>query len=104
MTTTATLRTIQERLRPFGSVFPEQWDLRSLRAFLRGVRDGWRQPRELSTSSNVDDLLHYVITHRGRRNNDPYFAQDQGINLGQWLRSPLNHQQMPVTRRNWEAS
>lgn len=45
-------------------------------AYLLGVRDGWRQPFELSTSTNVDHL-----------EGAPIGAFDQGVNLGQYLRA-----------------
>lgn len=54
------------------------------RAFLLGVRDGWRQPRELSSSRNVEHLAAPGV--------DVFEAQDRGINAGQRLRSPRHHQ------------
>lgn len=48
-------------------------------AFLLGVRDGWREPHDLSTSTNVEHL------------DDEYgMGQewlDRGINIGQALRA-----------------
>lgn len=60
---------------------------RLLTAWLLGVRDGWRQPYDLSSSTNVDHLdaegatFHYVC------GVDVYYALDCGINLGQILRA-----------------
>lgn len=56
-----------------------------VRAAAIGFRDGWRQPRDLSTSMNIEHLPGY----------DEYDLQewqDWGINWGQALRSPLHHQ------------
>jgi hypothetical protein len=65
-------------------ILPNQFDRNSLTAYVTGIRDGWDQPRYLSTSWNVEHLCDGT--------NDPWDAQDRGINLGQLLRSPLHHQ------------
>ena len=55
-----------------------------IRAFFIGFRDGWAQPHDLSTSTNVEHLPDY-----------DYLTQewlDTGINYGQLIRSPWNHQ------------
>jgi len=69
------------RLKPYGRVWPAR---RFLKIWLLGIRDGWQQPHDLSTSINIDHLANHT---------DAYESLDAGINLGQWLRSPLNHEQ-----------
>lgn len=54
------------------------------RAFLLGVRDGWREPQELCWSRNVEHLVAPGV--------DVFETQDRGINVGQRLRSPRHHQ------------
>lgn len=73
---------MKTRLRPYGPVLPLPTQIK---AWALGIRDGWAQPYDLSTSTNVDHLRH-------ARKQDPQESQDRGINLGQWLRSPFNHQ------------
>lgn len=51
----------------------------ALKAFLYGVKDGWRQPYDLGCSRNVDHL--YVEGH------NVYNWLDAGINTGQFLRA-----------------
>jgi len=53
--------------------------MNNLRAFILGVRDGWNQPHDLSTSYNVD--------HLHRDGNNVYEWQDRGINIGQIIRA-----------------
>lgn len=77
------------RLRPYGAVTPLRGHVR---AWLLGIRDGWNQPRFVSTSANVDHL------YRDDVEGDPQESLDRGINLGQWLRSPLNHEQQEEGR------
>lgn len=72
-------------LRPYGRVIPKRFDRRNLKAWLLGIRDGWEQPRELSTSLNVE--------HLDDGEGWVYDSHDAGINLGQWIRSPFHHQQ-----------
>jgi hypothetical protein len=76
------------RLKPYGRIRPARLTRRHLKAYLLGIRDGWDQPHDLSTSTNVE---HLEVSDT----SDIPGAQeslDAGINLGQWLRSPLNHQ------------
>lgn len=73
-----------KRLRPYGRVLPLRLTRVHLTAWLLGIRDGWQQPRSLSTSTNVDHLGGDYLTQE---------SLDCGINLGQWLRSPLHHEQ-----------
>jgi hypothetical protein len=71
------------RLKPYGGL--RLHSIRHLRAYSLGMRDGWQQPHRLATSLNIEHLPGY-----------DYLMQDSfdaGINLGQWLRSPLSHQQ-----------
>lgn len=51
-----------------------------IRPFLLGVRDGWQQPFELSSGMTWDD---------DQGANEFY---DCGVNVGQFIRSPRNHQ------------
>ena len=51
-----------------------------IRPFLLGLRDGWRQPYELSMGITWDD------------DQDANEAYDRGANWGQRLRSPRRHQ------------
>lgn len=74
------------RLRPFGPITPAGLSIPDLQAFVLGVRDGLAQPYEVLTSYNVDHLDH-------TGSHDVYHSLDSGINLGQWLASPLNHEQ-----------
>lgn len=62
-----------------------------LRAWALGVRDGWRQPLDLSTSTNVDHLNDDHL-------NDVQDSQDRGINLGQLLRAGHRSQ---AARERW---
>lgn len=80
---------MRRRLRPYGAVTPLRGQVR---AWLLGIGDGWRQPYDLSTSTNVAHL------EREDAQGDAQESLDRGINLGQWLRSPLNHQQREWTR------
>lgn len=50
-----------------------------MKAFLLGVVDGWREPLELSSGLTWDD----------QGLNEWY---DRGVNVGQFVRSPLHHQ------------
>lgn len=75
------------KLKPYGSIKPDALRLRYLRAYVLGIRDGWNQPFEVSTSYNVDHL------YRAGDKKDVHNTHDAGINLGQWLRSPFNHEQ-----------
>jgi hypothetical protein len=75
------------RLKPYGRPFPRSLRPIHLRAWARGFKEGWAQPRLLSTSTNIDHMLSDSVMH------DTYDSLDAGINAGQWLRSPLNHQQ-----------
>lgn len=61
-----------------------------VRAFAYGVRDGWRQPYEVSISYNVEHL----DDGRGLVYND----QDRGINIGQRLRAPIHHEKNGDTK------
>ena len=63
-----------------------------LRAWALGIRDGWQQPLDLSTSANVEHLF-------GRKGEDGALeAQDRGINLGQLLRAGRKSQ---AAREHW---
>jgi len=53
--------------------------MKNLIAYMYGVRDGFHQPYDLGMSFNVD--------HLSTGKNNPYGAQDRGINLGQFLRA-----------------
>jgi hypothetical protein len=77
----------RRRLKPYGGVLPNSIDPMHLRAWGLGVRDGWAQPHDLSTSTNIDHMLSDSLK------GEVYDSLDAGINAGQWLRSPLNHQQ-----------
>lgn len=46
-----------------------------IRTILAGLRDGWTQPHELSTSTNVDDW------------GAKYETLDRAISVGQFLRA-----------------
>ena len=59
---------------------PERIAVPHIKAFVLGVGDGWRQPHELRTSTNVDHL------------GDVQESLDRGICWGQVLRSPRHHQ------------
>lgn len=83
------MRELLNRLRPYGRVTPYARTTRHLRAWLLGVRDGWQQPHDLGWSTNVDHLFGPT----DQWGEDPHESLDAGINLGQWLRAPLNHQQ-----------
>lgn len=72
---------MMKRLKPYGKVTPLRGHAK---AWLLGVRDGWRQPHDLSSSINVD--------HLDSGDGMAQESLDRGANLGQWLRSPLNHQ------------
>jgi len=76
---------MRRRLKPYGKTLPIRGHFR---AWLLGVRDGWAQPFELSTSFNVD--------HLETGDGQVCESLDRGINAGQWLRSPFNHQQPEV--------
>lgn len=71
------------RLIPYGRVTLGGYSRAHLTAYALGVRDGWAQPFDLRTSTNVEHL------------GDVQESLDAGINLGQWLRSPLYHQRQP---------
>jgi hypothetical protein len=86
------MKNLLRKIKPFGPVSPMPPSghmlrdaLNMQRAYLLGIRDGWQQPRALGTSANVD--------HLDDGYGNAYEACDRGINLGQWLRSPFNHQQ-----------
>lgn len=49
-------------------------------AWWQGVRDGWEQPHELTSGITWDD------------DQDRNEAYDRGVNLGQFVRAPRNHQ------------
>lgn len=66
-------------------MWPSTLRVNCLKAFVLGVRDGWRQPYEVNSSRNVDHLHH-------DDNGNVFDNQDRGINLGQVLRSPFNHE------------
>jgi hypothetical protein len=51
-----------------------------LKAWCLGVRDGWAQPHELTMGMSW------------RHNQDMNEAYDRGVNFGQRIRSPRNHQ------------
>lgn len=53
-------------------------------AFTIGFRDGWRQPYELHSSSNVESLPGDYLENQE--------VLDTGINWGQRVRSPFRHQ------------
>lgn len=60
---------------------------RHLKAWAAGVRDGWAQPYDLSSTLN--------IFHLARNDGEVWWLQeslDAGANLGQLLRSPIHHQ------------
>ena len=59
---------------------------RILTAWMLGIRDGWEQPHDLSTSTNVDYLLG-----EGHDDLTVHDALDRGINLGQILRIRASH-------------
>jgi hypothetical protein len=64
--------------------------LRRITAWTLGIRDGWREPTDLSTSFNVDQLDDgYGSAHE---------AHDRGINLGQLLRAGRQSQ---AHREGW---
>jgi hypothetical protein len=74
---------MHNRLKPYGGLRPRGISRAHVTAYLLGIRDGWRQPYQLDYSTHVEHL------------SDDFMVQDTldaGINLGQWLRSPLNHQ------------
>lgn len=75
-----------DRLRPYGPIRPVRWGRNHLKAWVLGIRDGWAQPHDLSSSTNVD--------HLWVSGSDVQYSLDAGANLGQWLRSPLNHQRV----------
>lgn len=79
---------MRNRLRPYGRVLPMFVNRAHLTAWMLGIRDGWSQPYDLSTSTNTEHL--WTV------DDSPQDSLDAGINLGQWLRSPLNHQQQEV--------
>lgn len=56
------------------------------KAFVMGFSDGWDQPYSLSSSWNVEHLPGEYWTNQE--------LLDIGINWGQRLRSPLNHQEI----------
>jgi hypothetical protein len=80
------MRKILKRLRPYGSVRPSGLSAAHLRAYVLGFRDGFNQPHDLSSSTNVEHLL-------GDEGEAVQESLDAGINLGQWVRSPYFHQQ-----------
>lgn len=53
-------------------------------AFLLGVKDGWDSPYDLGSGLTWDDPSQEYLNER----------YDRGVNLGQLIRSPLNHQRM----------
>ena len=61
--------------------------INKVKAFILGFRDGFDQPHYVSSSANVDHL------------GDVYNAQDIGINWGQLIRSPRDHEGQPGSRR-----
>lgn len=67
--------------------------LAHLTAFMHGTRDGWRQPYECSTSTNIGWALR---RHRINRSHETMWrlqnSLDRGITFGQHVRSPLHHQ------------
>lgn len=66
--------------------------MNELRAFWVGLRDGWRQPYELSTSSNMSHLVNQAVYVYG---SDEWVEQawilmeavDKGASIGQFLRA-----------------
>lgn len=58
-----------------------------LTAWMLGIRDGWEQPLDLSSSTNVDHLDVDGVTFRYCGDVTVYDALDAGINLGQILRA-----------------
>lgn len=54
--------------------------MKHVKAWMLGIRDGWQQPHDLSTSTNVDHL-------DTARDGLVQESLDSGINLGQWLRA-----------------
>ena len=75
-----------KNLKPYGKILPLRLNRWHLNAWVLGVRDGRNQPYALSTSTNVE---HLMGEHDDWTVED---SLDRGINLGQWLRSPLNHE------------
>ena len=67
--------------------------IRRLRAWAYGVRDGWQQPHDLSSSRNVEHLFAKDGDEDGILS-----AQDRGINLGQILRAGRRSQ---AARERW---
>ena len=53
-------------------------------AFLLGAKDGWDSPSDLGSGLTWDHSSQDYL-------NECY---DRGVNLGQLVRSPLNHQRM----------
>lgn len=53
-----------------------------LKAYVLGIRDGWEQPYNLSTSANVEHLGGWEVQN----------TLDAGINLGQFLRAGVRSQ------------
>lgn len=61
--------------------------MKRLRAFFVGLGDGWRQPRYLNTSTNVDHLAKVVRPSFEDWDHSVYDYLDRGINIGQFLRA-----------------
>lgn len=68
------------------------------RAFFYGLRDGWEQPYDVSSSRNVDHLVD-VSKSTG---TDAYEWLDRGINVGQALRAGRKSQS--YSERYWPFS
>jgi hypothetical protein len=68
---------------------------RRYRAWGFGIRDGWHQPLDLSTSTNVDHLAEQPGEDT---DHDVLDALDRGINLGQLLRAGRKSQ---AWRERW---
>lgn len=56
--------------------------LNNLKAFVLGVKDGWNQPFELTSSFNVDHLVD-----DDDFGDSVYESLDRGINFGQFIRA-----------------
>lgn len=65
-----------------------------LLAYIHGLRDGINQPHELRTSTNVEEgiLARYGLTAHDDALDELQNTLDRGINHGQAIRSPKNHQ------------
>ena len=64
--------------------------MKELRAFWAGLKDGWRQPYELSTSSNMLYLVNQVVFGSDEWVEQAWIlleAMDKGASIGQFLRA-----------------